>query len=191
MSYLLTPKPREKIMRHRLLLFAALIAPAHAELHEQEPTEIHTQALLNNATQISQTPSSDLFAQGLCWLPSSLTGKNNADEIDNCVIEAIYASGLNRENASEARGIETLNWSVMNYPAISSGAWSFIPDIGYQFLLEKTAAPQPSLESVSAVSEKPLSSMPLATLTWFVLGCMLGSLAMLRRNQEKLAIVTD
>lgn len=178
-------------MRHRLLLFAALIAPVHAELHEHEPTEIHRQALLNNATQISQTPSSDLFAQGLCWLPSSLTGKNNADEIDNCVIQAIYASGLNREIPREARGIETLNWSVMNYPAISSGAWSFIPDIGYQFLLEKTAAPQPSLQSVTVVSEKSLSSMPLAALTWFILGCMLGSLAMLRRNQEKLAIVTD
>jgi hypothetical protein len=178
-------------MRHRLLLFAALIAPAHAELHEHEPTEIHSQALLNNATQISLTPSSNLFAEGLCWLPSSLTGKNNADEIDKCVIEAIYASGLSRESVSEARGIETVNWSVMNYPAISSGAWSFIPDIGYQFLLEKTADPQPSLDSVTAVNEESLSSMPLATLTWFVLGCMLGSLAMLRRNQEKLAIVTD
>lgn len=147
-------------MRHRLLVFAALIAPAHAELHEQEPTEILSQALLNKATQISPAPSSDLFAQGLCWLPSSLTGKNNADDIDNCVIQAIYASGLNRKNASEARGIETLNWSVMNYPAISSGAWSFIPDIGYQFLLEKTAAPQPNLQSVTAVNEKSLSSMP-------------------------------
>ncbi|CAD6876417.1 hypothetical protein [Methylomonas fluvii] len=178
-------------MRHRLLLLAALIAPAHAELHEHEPPEIHRQTLLNNATQISLAASPDLLAPGLCWLPSSLTGNHSANEINTCVMEAIYASGLNRENTSEAREIGAVNWSVMNYPAISSGAWSFIPDIGYQFLLEKTADFQPGQQSVTADSEKSLSAMPLATLTWFVLGCMLGSLAMLRRNQEKLAIVTD
>ncbi|MDT4291338.1 hypothetical protein RO575_17370 [Methylomonas sp. MO1] len=178
-------------MRHRLLLLAALIAPAHAELHEHEPTEIYDQALLNNATPISLAPSSYFLAPGLCWLPSSLTGNNNADQINTCVIEAIYASGLNRENTSEALDIGAVNWSVMNYPAISSGAWSFIPDIGYQFLLEKTADAQTSRQSVTAVSEKSLSSMPLAALTWFVLGCMLGTLAMLRRHQEKLTIVAD
>ncbi|WP_445368953.1 hypothetical protein ACH5Y9_06270 [Methylomonas sp. BW4-1] len=178
-------------MRHRLLLLAALIAPAHAELHEHEPTEIHHQGLLKNATQNSLAPNSDFLAPGLCWLPGSLTGNHSVDQINTCVMEAIYTSGLNRGNTIEAREIGAMNWSVMNYPAISSGAWSFIPDIGYQFLMEKTADGQPGQPAVAVLSEKSLSSMPLATLTWFVLGCMLGSLALLRRNQEKLAIVTD
>lgn len=175
-------------MRHSLLLFTALTAPAHAELHEHAPTEIHSHALLNTSMQINQVPRSDFFEQASCWLPTSPTGKNTPGEFDNCVIKAIYTQGLSRP--AEVSENHALNWSVMNYPAISSGAWSFIPDIGYQFLIGKTAEAQSYNQPTTSTSNKTLSSMPLATLTWFVLGCMLGSLAMIRRNQEKLAIAT-
>lgn len=178
-------------MKRSLLLFTALTAPAHAGLHEYEPTEIHSQALLSTAIEIDLAPHSDFFEQALCWLPTSSTGKNSAGEIDNCVVEAIYAAGLSRQISHDASSMQNINWSVMNYPAISSGAWSFIPDIGYQFLLGKSAETHSHRQPSAAPSDKTLSSMPLATLTWFVLGCMLGSLAMLRRNQEKLAIVAD
>jgi hypothetical protein len=176
-------------MRHSLLLFTALIAPAHAELHELEQTEIHSHALPNIAAQTSLAPSSGLFEPSLCWLPVSTPGQIGAVEIDNCVTQAIYSSGLNRQKPNEVRGLQALNWSVMNYPAISSGAWSFIPDIGYQLLQEKSPEPQAGLQYVNTDNEKPMSAMPLATATWFVLGGMLGSLAMVRRNQEKLAVV--
>jgi hypothetical protein len=177
-------------MRHSLLLFTALTAPAHAELHEHAPTEIHSQAWLNTTMQISRPPRSDFFEQASCWLPNSSNGKNSPVEFDNCVAKAIYTQGLSRQNPAEVSHKQTLNWSVMNYPAISSGAWSFIPDIGYQFLIGKNAEAQSFDQATTAPSDKTLSSMPLATLTWFALGCMLGSLAMMRRHQEKLAIAT-
>ncbi len=174
-------------MRHSLLLLALLAEPAHAELDERNPTETHSLTLLN----ASQAPSSDLFKQALCWQSSNATGKHSGGDIENCLAMATPNHLSNRQNYNEIDYDRSVNWSVINYPAISSGAWSFIPDIGYQLLLEKAADEHPSMQIGVAAGDRSLSSMPLATLTWFVLGCILGTLAMIRRRRAKPAIATD
>ena len=77
---------------------------------------------------------------------------------------------------------------MLNYPALSSGAWALIPDVGYQMLRDKTTEPSRQTIAKANSADARLWSIPLATLVWFFLGCTLGWLALLRRTQKKSTI---
>lgn len=169
-------------MRYSLLLITALTMPAHAELHE--PSVITNNAVPTPTAPYNLTSNPNLLAKSLCWLPTSLT-----DRPKNCLVEAVQGSFVSMQNGSGVFDTFGVSWPTLHFPTIGNSSWSFVADMGYQFLLKTSSGDQLGKQLDSSANAAPLASMPLATVTWFVLGGMLGSLAMTRRRLTKLATI--
>lgn len=174
-------------MRYSLLLITAFTMPAHAELHERSVISNHTSA--TSTSSYNLTSNSGLFAEAFCWLPTSLTDKGQSGGAENCLVEAIQGSVGSIQNLAGIFDTSSSSWPSLSFPAVGNSTWSFIADISYQFLLKSNSGDQLGKHLETPANAAPLASMPLATVTWFVLGGMLGSLALTRRRLTNLAMV--
>ncbi|MCQ8181146.1 hypothetical protein NP603_08500 [Methylomonas sp. SURF-1] len=77
-----------------------------------------------------------------------------------------------------------IDWPAVDYMALSSLAWNLIPEASYRLAIGGFDSPVPQRGIADNPAEaQRLSGLPLAGVAWFSLGCLLGSLALLRRRQ--------
>ncbi|WNB74292.1 hypothetical protein [Methylomonas koyamae] len=151
-------------MKHSALLIALLAAPAQVSPTGQPVT--------------GSDPDSTV-------LYSPIRAPFHAIENDSAT-PALFSAAIARCPADAVRveQCKPLDWPAVDYLALSSVAWHLIPGASYRLATGDFADEAPQRGIAGDVSETyRLSGLPLAGVAWFSLGCLLGSLALLRRRQ--------
>lgn len=151
-------------MKHSALLIALLAAPA----------------------QVTPTDRPDTgFTPEFAASPAPILDPFQASEIDSAA-PALFSAAIARcpADADRLGQCGPLDWPAVDYLALSSLAWNLIPEASYRLAIGGFDNPVPQ----RGIADNPpeaqrLSGLPLAGVAWFSLGCLLGSLALLRRRQ--------
>ncbi|WFP50813.1 hypothetical protein PL263_02020 [Methylomonas sp. EFPC3] len=155
-------------MRHSLLLIAMLAVPAQVKPLNQPDPGLYGSFAAAPLQIPNLLPSPETVTSSRWLFPAALQGCQNAT----------VPSEL----------CKLVEWSAMDYPTLSQVAWTLMPSAGYG-LAQAGFASTAAGHNIDAdqTEAQNLSGLPLAAIAWFSLGCLLGSLAMLRHRQTRRA----
>lgn len=143
-------------------------------------------ALLATPAQVNPTDRPDTgLAPDFAASPAPILDPFHVIETESAA-PALFSATIARCSADVDRlgQCGPIDWPAVDYLALSSLAWNLIPEASYRLAIGGFDSPVPQRGIADNPAEaQRLSGLPLAGVAWFSLGCLLGSLALLRRRQ--------